>query len=226
MGNCSSPLRRHIRNYDAEGVQREVEAAGEGSPDLINEDFSADCILDSCQRNQNTVLHTAMSYGQLDILDILLKYGGDPDTRSRYHGQMILHQAARQNNLAAVRMIVKYDADVHALDDEGRMPLHSSAGSLTARMNQNVTVLQYLLEDVGKSRDINVQDSSGNTPLHAAVIAEHSAAAKYLIEKGADMDITNNRGNKPGDLINQAKDSFRYEMNEHWYHKVQWLKMY
>ena len=204
MGNCSSQLRRHMRDGDAAGVQRVVEAAGEGSPDLINEDFTVDCLLDSCQQNIRTPLHTALMHRQMDILEILLKYGGDPNTPSRHFGHTILHQAARQNNLAAATMAVKYGADVHAADNVGKLPIHDAAGCLWE--HRNIDALRYLVEEVGRPEDIHIKDDSGDTPLHAAVRRDYLKAVEYLIERGADMKATNGDGKTPMDL---ARSEFR-----------------
>ena len=209
MGNCSSDLRRHMRHNNVSGVLRVVQEAGEGSPDIINEDFTADCILDSCQRNMNTPVHTALSFHQMEILEILLQYGGDPNAPSRHYGQTALHQAARQNNMAAVTMLLKYGADLHATDNSGRLPIHCAAGSLTARTRNNVDVLRHLAE-IGRPEDVRAKDASGNTPLHFAVKAECLEAVKYLLERGADMNAANDVGKTPRDL---ARIYFKQELD-------------
>ncbi len=43
MGN-TSPVRRAILKNDTVKLQEILEDAGEGSPDLINEDFTSDCL--------------------------------------------------------------------------------------------------------------------------------------------------------------------------------------
>ena len=49
MGN-TSPLRRAILDNDDSKVERILQEAGEGSPDLINEDYTSDCL---CNRSFN-----------------------------------------------------------------------------------------------------------------------------------------------------------------------------
>ena len=62
MGNnFISPLRRAVRANRPDHLKDILEKAGRGAPDLINEDYTADCFLDICQRNNNHVLHTAIS---------------------------------------------------------------------------------------------------------------------------------------------------------------------
>jgi ankyrin repeat protein len=40
-------------------------------------------------------------------------------------------------------------------------------------------------------------DAQGNTPLHSAVLNDQRVVAKYLINRGASLDIRNNAGKSP-----------------------------
>ncbi|KZS02239.1 Uncharacterized protein APZ42_000794 [Daphnia magna] len=46
--------------------------------------------------NNKTLLHTSVKAGKLDITDLLLDYGADPDIEE--DGQTIAHRAAAGNN--------------------------------------------------------------------------------------------------------------------------------
>ena len=51
MGNYStSTLRRTMRNDDIIGLREILEDAGPGAADLINEDYTSDCLF-NCTRN-------------------------------------------------------------------------------------------------------------------------------------------------------------------------------
>nr|XP_033817384.1 protein phosphatase 1 regulatory subunit 27 isoform X1 [Geotrypetes seraphini] len=49
--------------------------------------------------------------------------------------------------------------------------------------------------------DIHQQDENGWTPLHMACSDNHADIARYLVSLGAKLDVTNNEGEKPSDLI-------------------------
>ncbi len=198
MGNnCISPLRRAIRTRDPDRVREILEDAGEGSPDIINEDFTADCFLDcGFLRNIHSPLHTAMCADLLDITKILFQYGADPNSTGLWN-QTGLHRAGRQNNLPLAKMVVKYGCELYCRDSDGRYPIHSAALSGMSSGQCNVDVLRYYLEEIGKADDINLKDFGGNTPLHCAAYWNNCSSAQYLLEKGADMTATNDKGLLP-----------------------------
>lgn len=201
MGNnWISPLRRAIRVRDPEKVRKILIEAGEGAPDLINEDFTADCFLDcGCLRNIHSPLHTAMSRDLLDIVEILFQYGADATSTGLWN-QTGLHRAGRQNNLLLAKMVVKYGCDLYTQDSDGRYPIHSAALSRISSLHGNVDVLRYFLEEIGKADDIHLKDFGGNTPLHCAAYWNNPLSAEYLLEKGANLDATNEKGLTPMDI--------------------------
>jgi len=202
MGNFSSELRRYIHSDNQYGLIHLLEKAGEGSPDIINEDYTADCLLESCQRNVYNPVHTAVMMERVKILEILLKYGGDSNVHSREYKHTPLHQAARLNNLKMVTILLKYGADIHAKDNLDRMPIHYAASSLASRIRGNIRVLRHLVK-VGRPEDVRARDYYGDTPLHHAVKVEHLKAVKYLIKSGASMEDTNDNGQTPSDVANK-----------------------
>ncbi|KAK4045811.1 hypothetical protein OUZ56_033813 [Daphnia magna] len=56
--------------------------------------------------NNKTLLHSSVKAGKLDITDLLLDYGTDPDIEE--DGQTIAHRAATENNKLLIR-ILRYD---------------------------------------------------------------------------------------------------------------------
>lgn len=44
---------------------------------------------------------------------------------------------------------------------------------------------------------MNVQDNKGNTPLHYSVAYNNPTVMKILLERGASLDIKNNKGLDP-----------------------------
>jgi ankyrin repeat protein len=75
-----------------------------------------------------------------------------------------------------------------ALDREGRQPLHYAALDDDAeRVTQRVEV----------GDDLNLGDTGGFTPLHLAAQQMSVAAARELLDRGAQVDPINIYGNTP-----------------------------
>lgn len=199
MGNCITPLRRAIRTRDPAKVREILEEAGDGAPDLINEDYSADCFIACCLRNPQNPLHTAVALQETPIILELLKFGADVNSSGR-EGATVLHKACRQNNVSLCKLLVEYGADCHLQDNTGWYPIHCASMSLNARQFSDKSALLYILEIAGSADDIHLKDFGGNTPLHVAAKWDNIAAFQYLVQKGADLSAVNAEGKKALEL--------------------------
>jgi ankyrin repeat protein len=110
-----------------------------------------------------------------------------------------LHDAAREGDLERVKSFLAHGDDINAFDDTSRTPLHH------AIENENLIVAQFLLES---GADVNAHEEakSGDTPL--GTIATHCslAAARILIEAGANPTIPGWMGITPLDRVKQRTD--------------------
>ncbi|XP_053710791.1 ankyrin repeat domain-containing protein 61-like [Synchiropus splendidus] len=113
--------------------------------------------------------------------------------------QTALHLSVQCQSLPAVQILCSYGADVNLTDSSGMTPLHMSAGIL----HKDIT--DCLVE---QGADINMGvKSSGNTPLHLALVAialksqknleDHMTFISDLLEKGTRPDVLNNAGRTP-----------------------------
>lgn len=68
MGN-TSPLRRAMLEDDEETVRRILQNAGDGAPDLIDNDVTSDCFCNSA-RNIQSPLHTAMAKEKINTVKV------------------------------------------------------------------------------------------------------------------------------------------------------------
>lgn len=92
----------------------------------------------------------------------------------------------KEGNVEKIKQLVD---DVNVNDSMGMAPIHwaSDRGDLG--------MLKLLVEC--HSADINFQDDTGQTALHYAVSCSHEDICKYLIDKGARIDVQDEDGITP-----------------------------
>jgi len=128
--------------------------------------------------------YQAIEQGQLDVIEIFLRFGVKADYR--FEGaQTALMVAAINGQLGAARCFIEYGAEVNLRDDGGYTALHWAA------FYHRSQIIEALL-DAGA--EINVTQHNGDTPLALAVTRGHLDAARQLLERRADPDIASNDG--------------------------------
>ena len=168
------------------------------------------------ERN-NTPLHSAAFYGDVEMVQVLLKYEADVNAQA-FAGRTPLDYASEgfyfgaTTNIAlslskVARLLLEHGADVNARSNHHDIPLHFAA------KYGRVEVVRVLLEHVanlgmedddGKtaiqavSEYVNARDSDGQTPLHFAsrgpsmegpnIALSLSSVARLLLEHGADVN--------------------------------------
>ena len=151
-----------------------------------------------------TPLHLAVSEGHLDICQMLLERNADV----RVHGDSgdtPLHLAASSRHLEIVRILLQYNAEVNCRNEDGCTPLLmalsrenalDNGGSTSHQVSQgwqrghlNIVRLVRLLLDYGAN--VNVYDTSRNTPLHFAASEGHFEVSHMLLEREADVHSQN-----------------------------------
>ncbi len=120
-----------------------------------------------------------------DVVDLLLCNGADPNQLGLF-GESALHVAARENNAAVARSLLRAGAGKEALNDQGWTPLHVAA------LNGAVEVAEALL---GAGVDVDGCNDKSVTPLRCAVRKSHAGFIEFCLEYGADVDGRDRRGN-------------------------------
>jgi ankyrin repeat protein len=102
-------------------------------------------------------------------------------------GGALLHVAANQGHVDAVRVLAELGADVEASYPDGARarPLHQAA------YHGQVAVVKTLIE---LGADKEAADAEGSTPLHVAAHQGHVPVVKTLIELGADKEASTAEG--------------------------------
>jgi len=123
--------------------------------------------------NDYTALHWAAGQGDLELVDLLLAHGADPNAITRIDDMETALEVASSGGHSSV---------VHRL-----APLTTRLGWEAASRAGDIDALRRLLAG---GHDIDARDGYGQTALMRAAHAGQLEAVNWLIEKGADLDHT------------------------------------
>lgn len=135
----------------------------------------------------------AIEKQELDVLELLLK-GGDMKPL------LPLHIAAQYGSVEAMDLLLSAGISSFDVNLQGKTPLHVAASS---RSDGALLCTSLLIMHGDKA--LRMQDKSGNTPLHCAVLANNVAIVESLLNNGASLTITNKVGNSPRHLAKSLK---------------------
>eukprot|EP00057_Strongylocentrotus_purpuratus_P022835 XP_011677309.1 PREDICTED: transient receptor potential cation channel subfamily A member 1 homolog isoform X2 [Strongylocentrotus purpuratus] len=167
-----------------------------------------DCYLDD---EETSVVKLARA-GQLEELQQLLN-DMDPgdifDSVSEHDAKdnSALHYAARIDNLDMVKLLVQHGADVDAVGEAGRCPLHLAAGTKNDLSKVVAAKRMSTLPDEGVVKFLlssdayeNATDIRGRNPLHIATLNGNTEAVFQLLSK-SDTELNNADNRKMTPLL-------------------------
>jgi ankyrin repeat protein len=161
-------------------------------------------------------LPPAVPTGRIDSLQLaekLLQYGANPNARMTKEpadgarnvlnrlGSTPFLQAAKLGDVAYMKLLVKYGADPNIKTSEGATPLMAAAGvgiwqvGESAGSNEEAFEAVRLCYELGN--DVNAVDANGETALHGAAHRGSNDTVKFLVEKGAKLNVVNTLGWTP-----------------------------
>ena len=142
----------------------------------------------------NSALHLAVTLKNNDeIINYLLKNGADINLKNS-KGQTPLHLASGKNRIENINiLLINPQINYNPIDVQGFTPLIKACAS------QAYDVVKTFLRS--KEININFQDKIGNTALDYLCEDEKYDIAIELIKIGGDVEIKNNEGKTPLDLI-------------------------
>jgi ankyrin repeat protein len=157
----------------------------------------------------------------LDLMKALLQHGANVNAklaktlwfRPTSHneewvdrkGATTFWRAAQSSDVAAMRILVAAGADTNLATDEGVTPLMVAAGlGWGANATRNVpdswlATVKYCVE---LGADVNAKDAYSYTALHGAAYRGDNDVVKFLVEKGARLDVRSKRGQTVTDMAN------------------------
>jgi truncated hemoglobin YjbI len=157
-----------------------------------------------------TLLHGAAAAGSLDVVELLLQLGADPNTTDEAgHAPLycVGNECSADTGGDVVRLLAQRGANLDAQDGVKRC----TALHMAARRG-NVSVARALL-DCGA--DIEARDSVGDTPLRRAVNCGKINLAALLLERGADV---HSRGRNGTSLVQAARTAAMKQLLDRFAH--------
>lgn len=133
-------------------------------------------------------LHYAADMSSLDVVQLLLSKGADPNARDNIGETPLYIAALRGKTDIAVFLIEQHAADINAVTQNGRNLLHAACdGGSPALAN-------YLLK---KGLDPNQLTAQKESPLHLAMYARKTETVELLLAAGAKANVCDQRGDTP-----------------------------
>lgn len=154
--------------------------------------------LDSRKR---TALHEAALFVRPDFVELLLNKEATVMARD-YAGTTPLHDAARflydrpedaPDSDRTIQLLLNKGAEVNAQDHLGYTPLHLAL----KHMKNSPVHFASVKRLVDANANLNAETNEGDTPLHFAARFGTREAYEYLIFKGANPNVPNEKGRTP-----------------------------
>ncbi|BFZ04808.1 hypothetical protein BsWGS_07847 [Bradybaena similaris] len=197
-----------VNQMDHENVSLLHWAAINNRTELVNYFVSKGAVVDRIGGNLNsTPLHWATRQGHLPMVVQLLSFGADPSLRDG-EGCSCIHLAAQFGHTAIVAYLIAKGQDVDMQDQTGLTPLMWAAHRVFGY--DPTRLLLTFGATVNKKDKLN-----GNTALHWACISGNHIVIKQLLNKGADIQAVNKKGETPLDIaINQSNGDLVKKLRE------------
>ena len=134
-----------------------------------------------------------VSYGEyrseedgVRVAQLLLERGADVNTR-RKDCWTPLHMASRFGKFDIAKILIDHSAEVDAVDDFGKTPLHDLSQGIYESQEDGVRIAQLLLLDHGA--DVNAKSKAGVTPLALVSRSERPKLAELFLEHAANVNV-------------------------------------
>jgi ankyrin repeat protein len=162
-------------------------------------EWNKDLIKQADQSTKSTPLHFAASWGEHEVIKLLLDADQSVAYQADGDGSFPIHVAAFANKVRAVSDLLKGREDCAELRDaNGRTFLH------VAVLEESQSVVTYASKLQSRkfaSSVMNMQDKDGNTALHLAVKMGNLWIFNALMKNRQVMlNLRNNKGQTPLDL--------------------------
>ncbi|ESP03120.1 hypothetical protein LOTGIDRAFT_171723 [Lottia gigantea] len=135
-----------------------------------------------------TPMHQAAIRGNLEAIRALLDLGASPDYKDYRNLTPLYYCVSNDTNAMCVETLLHERAVIGTHDEQGWFEIHQAC------RYGRVQHLEHLLYYGG---DMDVQNASGNTPLHVCSVNNQESCARVLLFRGANKEILNYNNQTP-----------------------------
>ncbi|PQE06277.1 ankyrin repeat protein [Rutstroemia sp. NJR-2017a BBW] len=138
-----------------------------------------------------TLIQYAISRSFEPSVHLLLERGANIEATDWKNNQTALHYAVENWSLQIIPLLLDRGANIEAKNKDGYTPLVLAFCEQSENKEPDTEIFDLLLEN---RADINARDNHQNTALHLVSLLPNEALVRFLLEKGADVSLTNKTG--------------------------------
>ncbi len=171
---------------DKEGCTMLIEAAEAGKTEIVRLliKYGADVNI-AAKKEKKTALLLACWEGHEETVKVLLENNADIHHKKSGDKTSLMY-AAHSGNTGIVKLLIEKGAKLHAVNDEGQNALMYAADS-----DKKLEAFKIIVE---AGADINLRDNEGKPVISWAAAHGSPEIMRYLIGKGARLDIIDSFG--------------------------------
>ncbi len=151
------------------------------------------------------LLNTACNRGRIKIVQLLLSRGADVNLAGNQGRTPMMRAAGHAETLDILRILIKKNADIQAVDDHGISVFDNAVLGVVSRQTSMESFMFLVDQGLDVNKSTQKGETAGYTALMTATRSNHIELAKYLIYKGANINAKAAKGDTPLSIATEEK---------------------